>query len=96
VAAFQENSGVAEGLSLLSTLEETRALNKYLGNLSITRVFHEKWCTKKLSVFSLWFHYFCREFAVSMAPGGALRSLAPHNSRYCYLPYCDQTFQQTM
>jgi len=46
VAAFQENSGVAEGLSLLSTLEETRALNKYLGNLSITRVFHEKWCTK--------------------------------------------------
>jgi len=76
------------GLNLPSILEETGVLYRY-EHLSITRVLHESRCTRKSRLKQksdflikrsfIWpcFHYFCREFNDSKAPGGTLPLALP-------------------
>ena len=96
---FKNNSGrEAKGLNFPNILGETRVLDKYLEYVSITRVFHEKWCTRKSKlkqksdfrlkyrVFGLWFYYFCREFTYSISPRVGLCPICPPSSR-CWVQF---------
>ena len=91
VAVFHEISGGgrAKWLNLRSILEEARVLDKYLGMFVDYTCFHEKRCTResrlkqnmtflvKNRVFGFGFHYFCREFADSMASGVQFAPITP-------------------